>query len=432
MLEKKILIQKILRWFSIKILQKYKPRVIGITGSVGKSTAKEMIFAVLENDFQVRKSDKNYNNEIGIPLAIIGVSGEKKNIWQWLKVIIKGIFLIILPNQYPEILVLELAADQIGDIKYFCDFIPIEIGVLTNVGISHLEKFKTKENIFREKTYLLKQAKELAIYNGDNIKADKIKGIVKSGVRSYGFQGEADLQIIDNQYRYTSEGLLRGVKFKLKYKDKIISGQFNNIIGRPYLYGLMPALVIADYFKLNLGEVLQNLENFLAIPGHLSLIEGIKNTVIIDDTYNSAPASVREALRVIEKIKARRRVVVLGDMLELGEEEQKAHQKIGEQLGELDSVVFVAVGERMKLAVESFKLKLREKETGEAEVNSRVKWFADSVQAGDFLEQDIMKKDVILIKGSQGMRMEKIVMKLMKEKERREELVVRQGREWLG
>ncbi len=416
MLEKEVLIQKILRWLARRILQKHKPMVIGVTGSVGKSTAKEMIFVVLENDFQVRKSEKNYNNEVGIPLAIIGVSGEKKNIWQWLKVVIKGVALILLPNQYPEILILELAADKAGDIKYFCDFIPVDIGVLTNVGISHLEKFKTKENIFKEKIYLLQQAKELAIYNADNIKDDKIKKIIRSQIKSYGFQIGADLQIVDNRYYYTPDELLRGMEFKLKYKNKIISGRLNNIIGRPYLYGVMPALIIADYFKLNLKKVLQNLENFPAMPGHISLITGIKNTIIIDDTYNSAPASVEEALKVIKSIKARRRIVVLGDMLELGKEEQKAHQKIGEQVGELREVVFVAVGERMKLAVEGFKVKLQKKEIKRVKINSKVRWFATSEQAGNFLEQNVMEKDVILVKGSRGMKMEKIVIKLTRKK----------------
>ena len=416
MLEKEVLIQKVLRWLARRILQKHKPMVIGVTGSVGKSTAKEMIFVVLENDFQVRKSEKNYNNEVGIPLAIIGVSGEKKNIWQWLKVVIKGVALILLPNQYPEILILELAADKAGDIKYFCDFIPVDIGVLTNVGISHLEKFKTKENIFKEKIYLLQQAKELAIYNADNIKDDKIKKIIRSQIKSYGFQIGADLQIVDNRYYYTPDELLRGMEFKLKYKNKIISGRLNNIIGRPYLYGVMPALIIADYFKLNLKKVLQNLENFPAMPGHISLITGIKNTIIIDDTYNSAPASVEEALKVIKSIKARRRIVVLGDMLELGKEEQKAHQKIGEQVGELREVVFVAVGERMKLAVEGFKVKLQKKEIKRVKINSKVRWFATSEQAGNFLEQNVMEKDVILVKGSRGMKMEKIVIKLTRKK----------------
>ena len=416
MLEKKVLIQKVLRWLARRILQKHKPMVIGVTGSVGKSTAKEMIFAVLENDFQVRKSEKNYNNEIGIPLAIIGVSGEKKNIWQWLKVIIKGIFLIILPNQYPEILILELAADKVGDIKYFCDFIPINIGVLTNVGISHLEKFKTKENIFREKSYLLKRAKELVIFNGDSVEESEIGKMAKSELQSYGFGEQADWRIIDSQYNYTTRGLLKGIKFKLEHQGKVVPGHLKNVVGRPYLYGMMPALIIANHFKLNLLDILQDLESFMAIPGHLSLIEGIKNTVIIDDTYNSAPASVQEALRVVKNIKARRKIVVLGDMLELGKEEQKAHQKIGEQVGELGEVVFIAVGERMKLAVESFKAKLQKKEIKRAKINSKVRWFATSEQAGNFLEQNVMEKDVILVKGSRGMKMEKIVIKLTREK----------------
>ena len=103
-------------------------------------------------------------------------------------------------------------------------------------------------------------------------------------------------------------------------------------------------------------------------------------------------------------------------MLELGKEEQKAHQKIGEQVGELREVVFVAVGERMKLAVEGFKVKLQKKEIKRVKINSKVRWFATSEQAGNFLEQNVMEKDVILVKGSRGMKMEKIVIKLTRKK----------------
>ena len=410
MLRKEQLIQWVLRWFAERILRKYKPMVIGITGSVGKSTTKEMIFTALENYFRVRKSDKNYNNEIGVPLAIIGVNGDKKNIWQWLRVVIKSICLLIFPYQYPDVLVLELAADQVGDIKYFCKFIPIDIGVVTNVGISHLEKFKTKENIFKEKTYLLKQAKKLALYNGDNIQGEDLKREISGKVETFGFDEGLTWRVLDVKYSYTSDGLVKGISFKVQHKQKIFSGQLNNVVGYPYLLGLIPALAVANYLKISLTEILRSLQNFSSISGHLSLRKGLKNVAVIDDTYNSAPSSVAEALKVVKNIKAKRKIVVLGDMLELGKMEKKAHRLVGEKVAMVgEDVFFVAVGERMKLAQSSFQKKIKRINFG----NYQVKWFDNSIQAGEFLKKHIQSGDVVLVKGSRGMKMEEVVERLV-------------------
>jgi UDP-N-acetylmuramoyl-tripeptide--D-alanyl-D-alanine ligase len=429
MLSKEKILQKILRRLAEGILKKQQPRIVAITGSVGKTTTKEMVARVLAKDFKVGKSEKNYNNEIGIPLAIIGVSGEKKNWWQWLGVLGRAFRWLLFSKGYPEILVLELAADKPGDIKYFCEFIPVEVGILTTVGISHLEKFKNKEAIFQEKSYLLKQTKGLAIYNGDNISSSKLENIVTAKKVSFGLEGK-DLSAIITKigYNYKKGNVLAGMIFKFDYKGKLLPGKVKNLSGRPYLYGIAPALVVAEYFGVNLVEALKSLEDFPAIPGHMSLLPGIKNTVIMDDTYNSAPASVREALRVIKEVRAGRKIVVLGDMLELGLEEEKAHRKVGAEVAEMKEVVLVAVGERMKGAVQMFK-NIRQKE-GRENLKEEVYWLENSREAGRLVQKVMKEGDLILVKGSQGMRMERVVEEIMAEPKRKEELLVRQNKDW--
>ena len=429
-MSKQRVVQKVLRFLASKILKKYKPRVIGVTGSVGKSITKEMIFSVLKNYFRVRRSKKNYNNEVGIPLAIIGVSGEKKNLWQWFGTVCKAIILIIFPGKYPEILILELATDRPGDIKYFCDFIVIEVGILTNVGISHLENFGTKEAIFEEKSYLLKRAEKLVIYNGDNIEKKKITDKIIGDIRSYGFKKEADFMATEIGYKYNQKNILAGMIFKIGHKDKLIPGKLNNLIGYPYLYGALVALSIAEYFNIDLLDAVQFLENTAVIPGHMSLIKGIKGTSIIDDTYNSAPISVEAALSVIREVKISRRIIVLGDMLELGTEEKLAHQIIGRKVAEIEGAIFVAVGDRMKLAVDEFKKSLGI-EANFIDIPGKVYWFRESIEAGGFIQDLIKQEDVILVKGSQGMRMEKIVLEIMAEPNKRQESLVRQDKNWL-
>ncbi len=422
MKSKQEIIQNILRFLAERILKKYKPRIIGVTGSVGKSTAKEMIFMVLDKaNLRVRKSEKNYNNEIGIPLTIIGAPGERKNLGQWFIVILKSISLILFTTKnYPEILVLELAVDHPGDMKYFCSFIPVDIGVLTNVGISHLENFGNKKDILKEKSYLLKQAKKVAIYNKDNLKDKLSDGNFK---QTYGFRA-GDFQVVEVGYNYDQKNTVQGMIFKIKYKDKIISGKLNNLLGRPYLYGVLAGLSVAKYFKINLTDALKYLENAPVIPGHMSLLPGIKNTSLIDDTYNSAPASLNEALRVFEKIIAKRKIAVLGDMLELGKEEEVAHREVGRRLAKMKNIIFIAVGNRMKLAVEEFK-----KQTSDSE--NKTYWFENSIEAGRFVQDLMREKDLLLIKGSQGMRMEKVVVEIMAEPNKKEKLVVRQNKDWI-
>ena len=146
------IIHKILRLMAVKILQKRKPMVVAITGSVGKTTTKETVAKILSTKFRVRSSQKNYNNEIGVPLTIIGcqIDSSKNKIFQIWGIVIYWLKAWLTDEDYPEILVLEMGADKPGDIKYFCDFIPITIGVLTDIGISHLENLKSRQNLATE------------------------------------------------------------------------------------------------------------------------------------------------------------------------------------------------------------------------------------------------------------------------------------------
>lgn len=420
-MSKQKFIQIVLRFFARRILKKYKPRVVGVTGSVGKSTAKDMIFSVLNGaDFDVRKSEKNYNNEIGIPLSIIGVSGEKKSIFQWGGVLCRAMRLMVFPSSYPEVLVLELAVDYPGDMKYFCEFIPIEVAVFTNMGISHLENFGTKEAILKEKSYMLRQAKKIAIYNKDSLE-NKLTKVELGNELTYGFE-EGDIQVTEMSYNYNNKHILSGMIFNIVYNGQIVPGALNNLIGRPYLYGMLAALSVANHFNINLEKALGLLKDSVVIPGHMSLLKGIKQASIMDDTYNSAPASVEEALLVLGEIEAVRKIVVLGDMLELGQEEEFSHRVIGKKISIMEDVIFVAVGNRMKMAVEEFKKNI--------DCQDRVYWFKDSVEAGKALQGLMRKGDLVLVKGSQGMRMENVVVEIMAEPNRKQELLVRQNKDW--
>lgn len=167
------IIQKILKMLAGAVLKKRKPNVVAITGSIGKTTTREAITKVLiSTNLKVRSSQKNYNTEVGVPLTILGcqIDYSRNKILQAWGVLYYWSQAMFFDKNYPEILVLEMGADKPGDIKYFCDFVPITVGVLTDIGISHLENFKTRQNLATEKGYLLRSIKNkgIAIYNYDN------------------------------------------------------------------------------------------------------------------------------------------------------------------------------------------------------------------------------------------------------------------------
>lgn len=430
--KKLIILESVLRRMSQAVLRKYKPKIVAITGSVGKTTTKEMVWKLLSNYHRIRENEKNYNNEIGVPLTIIGAKSGESSMFGWLTVFLKWLVVMIFPLKYPEILVLEMGADRPGDIKYLCSFIPIDVGVITNIGISHLEFFKTKKAVAKEKGILLKSVppRGLAVMNFDD---EEIKGMreqIKANVISYGLSSKSDMYATDRTYSYrsfiTHHGekikLVEGMQFKLNYRGKIIPVKLGHALGYPQVYAALVALSINEYFKLNLIEVVQTLEDFYPPRGRMVLLHGIKHTAIVDDTYNSAPASVDATLEILKNINAHRKIVVLGDMLELGDEEERWHRQVGLAVGKAEVDYFVAVGKRMKYSADEFRKTARN--------NGAVTEFNSPMEAGIFIQHLLEEGDVVLVKGSQGMRMEKVIEEIMAKPNLKYKLLVRQDKTW--
>lgn len=196
----KSILQAMLNSCAKKIIKKYKPDVVGITGSVGKTSAKEAITAVLSSKFDVRSNFKNYNNEIGLPLTVIGVEKTPgRNLFGWVKVFMKAFSLRFKWNaNYPDILVLEMGADKPGDIEYLLEIAPCKVGVLTFIGSAHIEFFKTIKKIAQEKRLIVSHLKEdgFAVLNFDNEMVLQ-NAKTKAETITYGFKEGADLQATD-------------------------------------------------------------------------------------------------------------------------------------------------------------------------------------------------------------------------------------------
>lgn len=414
-------LQKILRFMAVLVLKKYNPRIVSVTGSIGKTSTKEAVFSVLAGKFRVRRNEKNYNNEIGLPLTIIGADSGRHSLWGWLKVFFRWVFIMIFPFEYPEILVLEMGADRPGDIRYLSAFIKSEVGVLTDVSLSHIEFFKNLEAVAREKGTLVRglAEKNLAALNADNEYVMGLTGDLKASVITYGFSEKADIRATDVAFAYADEGI-RGLSFKLNYHGTSLPVRLNNILARHLVYPALAAAAVGSWFGLNLVEIAAALENFCPPYGRMNLIAGLKDTEIIDDTYNASPKSAVAALETLGEIKAKRKIAVLGDMLELGEETEPGHRQVARKFLEIKGDIFFAVGQRMQFAADEL-----------AKNNFKnIHSFSDPLEAGRKLQEIMQAGDLILVKGSQGMRMEKIVEEVMAAPLKAGELLCRQNAEW--
>jgi UDP-N-acetylmuramoyl-tripeptide--D-alanyl-D-alanine ligase len=428
----KTILHSLLKYFSKKIIRKYRPDVIGITGSIGKSSTKEAIAKILETKFNIRKSQKNYNNEVGVPLTIIGIDKTPgRSIFGWIKVFLKAKNLLFIRDKnYPEILVLEMGADKPGDIPYLVDIAPCKVGVLTYISHAHTEAFKTIKKIAQEKRVIIShlQRDGFAVLNFDNELVMQNANTTKAEIVTYGFKDGADFRATDINIIISEEtNWPIGLNFKLNFKGNIVPVFLPDAIAEHVIPSALAALAVGHIFGVNLLDSIQALREFEPLPGHMRIIDGIKNTLLIDDTYNSSPEAAKSALLTLSKIdnhKDSKKIAVLADMLELGPETEDAHREIGFKVAELGIDFLITVGEASKHTARAAR---------EAGLNdNQIASFADSSSAGKFLQEKLNRGDVVLIKGSQGLRMEKIVKEVMAKPLEAENLLVRQTKEWLA
>ncbi len=411
------------------ILRKYQPHIIGITGSIGKTSSKEAVMTVLDGRFRVRASFKNYNNELGLPLTIIGCESAGRSLGGWFKVFAAAWRLIFFTDKnYPEILVLEMGVDRPGDMAYLCSIAAPEVGIETAVSYSHLEYFGSVNNIKKEKQVLIENVdnKGLSVLNYDNELTREMAEVSRAKVLTYGLQVGASLQAQDISYNFSKGDYdLSGLHFKMSYDGSIVPVFMKNVLSEPAIYAALTGAAVGLHFGMNLVEISGALNNFNLPVGRMNLLAGLNHTFIIDDTYNSSPEACVAALNVLGNIgiaDEAKKYAVLGDMMEIGDYTEDGHKMVGAKIAELKIDYLIAVGERAKFIADGAKT------GGISEAN--IFKFEKPQEAGEFLLKRINNGDVILAKGSQSMRMEKIVKMLIAEPERAKELLVRQGTEW--
>ena len=351
------------------ILMKFKPFVIGITGSNGKTTTKELIKSILDSNYGTNKilaTQANYNNDIGLPLTIFNLNSEHSHI------------------------VLEMGMNHPKEISYLANIAPPNFAVITNIGEAHIENFKNREAIANEKKDILRnlKAEGTAILPKDSEFFNfLVKDLKNVKVLSFGMSKDADIscELLDHK-----KILIKTPKYDLEIKSKLLG--HNNISN------ILAAVTCAYQLKINPTKIKEGIENITPIPSRLELKEGKKRAAIIDDTYNANPSSFLSAIEVLNEFPGKK-ILVIGDMAELGENSRIYHQELSRSIKETKIDITLGLGKYTKEII-----------TLLGRNNS---WF----RSKDDLVKHLyacMKGSTILVKGSRSMKMEEIVKKLIK------------------
>lgn len=407
------------------VLRKYKPKIISVTGSVGKTSTKDAIFTVLGRPLVARKSTKSFNSEIGVPLTILGCDNAWSSPAFWIKNLAHGLELSTFRAHYPKWLVLEIGARKPGDVARIASWIHSDIVVMTRFGDvpTHVEFFKSSKELFEEKAEILKKLKSggVLVVNADDERVLALREKTRAKSITFGLSESAMFRASHVQTMY-EDGRPIGTIFKLEYDGNVFPVTMRGVLGVQPVYSALAALALGTYFKRNIVDSISALSMHESPPGRMRIIEGLKGSIIIDDSYNSSPVAAEAAIRVLGEVKTNgRKIAVLGDMLELGKFTMDEHKKLGDIVGK-NADVLLAVGPRAKYIVEgALGADMNEKDIIE---------FDDARTAGKYLESILASGDAVLIKGSQVMRMERAVEEIMAHPEKASELLVRQDEEW--
>ncbi|PIQ69514.1 MAG: hypothetical protein COV90_01060, partial [Candidatus Tagabacteria bacterium CG11_big_fil_rev_8_21_14_0_20_41_11] len=362
---------------------------------------------------------------------VLGVETGWLNPFIWFGNILKGVKLLATPKkmQYPNWLILEMGVERPKNMQRFAAWINPDIAVFTAFAEipPHVEFFAGPESLVQEKMKLIQgfDQKHFVILNGDDKTLCEAKSKIQAKIISFGFNEENDLRASNYHITFRKEGekeIPEGITFKVDYKGSSVPVRIFGAFGKHLAYSALAALGVGLSQDFNLIDISESLSQYKAPPGRLRLIEGIKNTYILDDTYNASPKAVHAALDTLEELPATgRKIAVLGDMLELGKYTVEAHKAIADRVIKVANIIF-AVGLRAKFIGEEAK--------SQGFSSDNIFEFSTSQEAGRVLQEIMKEGDLILIKGSQGMRMEKITEETMAHPEDKEKLLVRQEKEW--
>lgn len=420
----KPLVIRILTWEAKLVLAKHKPFIIGVTGNLGKTSTKDAIYAVMKQHFYTRRSEKSMNSEFGVPLTILGQKSGWSNPLAWVSIIINGFF-VIWQKSYPTHIILEIGADRPGDIKFISSWIKPNITVVTQFGQVpvHIEFFPDRDAVITEKGYLVSALQEngLFIFNADDHDAKKLITITNARKVSIGINEGADIKANNiKQYGHPIEGTeadveIDGVSYHMVLPE---------VVGKSPVYCALPALAVARELSIPIEISCASLRDADKPKGRMRLLPGMNGSIIIDDTYNASPKATEHGLKTLSEMKTTgRKIAVLGDMLELGLHTRDEHYKIGLDAAKSCHKLYT-VGIRSRIIAEGA--------LDGKMLDENIMQCDTAIDAGKELVQVLGPNDIVYMKGSQSIRMERAVKMILAETHNPKKVLVRQEREWLN
>lgn len=411
-------------------LVRHKPRIVAVTGNVGKTSTKDAVYAVMATGLAqgaVRKSEKSMNSEIGLPLAILGLENAWSSVSGWISNIWSGFKVALFAGNFPAWLVLEVGADHPGDIETISKWLHPDIVVLTRMSDIpvHVEYFASAADVLREKMFLAQAMKvggTLVVNADDPHFMDAVKDMSVTKVL-YGKTKGADIEMVEADAVYDMEALPLpvGQYGTMRIGKADIKITLTGVLGDHLMYPVAAACAVANILDIQTA-VAPAFAGFESPRGRMRILKGLNNSAIIDDTYNSSPLACAEALKTVAKLSLKgKKIAVLGDMKELGANSEAAHRDIGKLAAETLHTLVVVGNMAKSIAAAAIEAGM---------TADKVLSFDSSEVAGTAVAEIVRAGDVVLVKGSQSMRMEKAVKILLAEPEKAGELLVRQEEEW--
>lgn len=394
-------------------------RLVVVAGSVGKTSTKTAIATMLGQKYRVRLHEGNHNTHMSAPLAILGIPYPEhiKSYGEWRKVFRMAEARILQPPDV-DIIIQEIGADHPGEIAHFGTYLNPDIAVITAITPEHMEFFQTMENVAQEELAAANFSK-LAIINRDDIDGQYASYLTNQNVHTYGTSDTAEYHFVEQNFT-VQDGHV-GQFVAPEYANVQIPATVK-VLGEHNIRPAVAAATVAVKAGLNPQEISAGFEQIRPIPGRMCLLEGVHNSMIIDDTYNSSPVAATSAVQTLHSLAAPQKIVVLGTMNELGESSAVEHQKIGRMFRpDLVDWVITVGEEAEKYLAPAAKAQ-----------GCQVKSFANSVQAGGFVHSVVAPGAAVLFKGSQDKGYLEEAVKIVLKHPEQSNLLVRQSPAWLA
>jgi UDP-N-acetylmuramoyl-tripeptide--D-alanyl-D-alanine ligase len=394
-----------------KLIQDKKLKVVGVTGSVGKTSTKLAIAHVLSTKYKVLAHQGNYNSEVSLPLSVFELDVPKPliNPFGWIEVFRQ---IPDIAAHYPyEVLVLELGADHPGDIKKFMTYLNPDIGVLTAIQHVHLEQFKDIEAVLHEKWHLAEGSKVVLLNEDDDTLRTK-KTELKKEVHGYGLK--------HGDFVFFEEGPVQDhFQGKLDLGGETVTATIPGI-AETSLRSAIAGAAVGHLLGMKSDEIVRQLSSLVPFKGRMNPLKGKKNTLIIDDSYNASPGAVLAALDTLYKRAWERKIAILGSMNELGDYAKEGHEKVGKACGQLDLLVTIGENANQWIAPEA-------KKAGAKDVRTTMSPY----EAGALVASLLREGDTVLVKGSQNRVFAEEAIKYLLENPSDAQRLVRQTESWL-